>query len=216
MKSILVIGLGRFGRHLSEKLIRLGNQVMVVDINEKLIEDLPDIYIDSSIGDCTNESVVSALGVSNFDLCFVTIGENFEASIIVTSLLKKYGAKFVCTKASREIQAEFLYKIGADEVVYPEKDMGDRMAKRFTANNVFDLIPLTGDYSIYEIPINRSWENKTVAELQVLRKHGINIVATKRNGQVSPLFSADFVFMPGDRIIAVGNSESIAKITAKA
>ena len=106
MKSILVIGMGRFGRHLSEKFIALKNQVMVVDNNQKLIEELPPIFADSSIGDCTNEEVIASLGVSSFDLCFVTIGENFESSLIITSLLKKHGAKYVCTKANREIQAE--------------------------------------------------------------------------------------------------------------
>ncbi len=216
MKSVLIIGLGRFGRHLSEKLIDLGNQVMVVDENSKLIEELPSMFRDSSIGDCTNEGVVSALGVSDFDLCFVTIGENFESSLIITSLLKKHGAKFVCTKANREIQAEILYKIGADEVIYPEKEMAERMAMRFNARNVFDFIPLTGEYSIYEIPILTAWENKTVAELQILRKHRINIVAVKRQGNIRPLFSADFVFLPDDHIIAVGRAQDINKIASKA
>lgn len=216
MKSVLIIGMGRFGRHLSAKMIELGNQVMVVDENSKLIEELPSMYTDSSIGDCTNEGVVAALGVSNFDLCFVTIGENFESSLIITSLLKKYGAKYVCTKANREIQAEFLYKIGADEVVYPEKEMASRLAVRFNARNVFDFIPLTGEYSIYEIPILRSWENKTVAELQILRKYRINIVAVKRDGELRPLFSADFVFLSGDHIIAVGRAEDINRIASKA
>ncbi len=216
MKSVLIIGMGRFGRHLSEKMIELGNQVMVVDVNAKLIEELPSAYTDSSIGDCTNEGVVASLGVSKFDLCFVTIGENFESSLIIASLLKKHGAKYVCTKANRSIQAEFLYKIGADEVVYPEKEMAYRMAVRFNARNVFDFIPLTGEYSIYEIPIARSWENKTVAELQILRKHRVNIVAVKRGEEIRPLFSADFVFLAGDHIIAVGREVDINKIASKA
>lgn len=216
MKSVLVIGLGRFGRHLSEKMLELGNQVMVVDVNAKLIEELPEIYTDSSIGDCTNEGVIAALGVKDFDLCFVTIGENFESSLVITSLLKKHGAKYVCTKANRTIQEEFLYKIGADEVVYPEKEMGHRMAYRYNARNVFDYVPLAGEYSIYEIPIARSWENKTVAELQILRKHRINIVAVKRGDEIRPLFSADFVFLAGDHIIAVGREADINKIASKA
>ena len=215
MKSVLVIGMGRFGRHLSAEMIRLGNQVMVVDENAKLIDELPPIYTDSSIGDCTNEGVIASIGVKDFDLCFVTIGENFESSLIITSLLKKHGAKYVCTKANREIQAEFLYKIGADEVVYPEKEMASRLAVRYNARNVFDFIPLAGEYSIYEIPIARSWENKTVAELQILRKYHINIVAVKREGDIRPLFSADFVFLAGDHIIAVGRESDIKKITSK-
>lgn len=215
MKSILVIGMGRFGRHLSEKFIALKNQVMVVDNNQKLIEELPPMFTDSSIGDCTNEGVIASLGVSSFDLCFVTIGENFESSLIITSLLKKHGAKYVCTKANREIQAEILYKIGADEVVYPEKEMAFRMATRFSARNVFDYIPLTEEYSIYEIPIPRSWENKTIAELQVLRKYRINIVGVKRGGNLRPMFSADFVFASGDHIVTVGKEEDIRRLTSK-
>ena len=122
MKSVLVVGMGRFGRHLAGKMIELGNEVMVVDQDENIIQDLPNIYTDSHIGDCTNENVVRSLGVNNFDICFVTIGENFQSSLVITSLLKKCGAKYVCTKASQDIQAEFLMKIGADEVVYPERD----------------------------------------------------------------------------------------------
>ena len=152
-------------------MIELGNEVMVVDQDENIIQDLPNIYTDSHIGDCTNENVVRSLGVNNFDICFVTIGENFQSSLVITSLLKKCGAKYVCTKASQDIQAEFLMKIGADEVVYPEREIAEKLAIRHNAKNIFDYIQLTSEYSLYEIPIIPSWAGQTVAAVNVRKKY---------------------------------------------
>ena len=147
MKSILIIGMGRLGCHLATKMQELGNDVMVIDENPAIIESLSSVYTDTSIGDCTNEAVIQSLGVNNFDICFVTIGNDFESSLVITSLLKSNGAKLVVSKAKTDIQADLLRKIGADEVVYPEREVAEKLAVRFNAKNIFDFIKLTSEYS---------------------------------------------------------------------
>lgn len=215
MKSVLVIGLGRFGRHLAQRMQDLGNDVMVVDLHEDNITPYAHIFTDSQIGDCTKEAVVKALGVENFDICFVTIGENFEASLIITSHLKKSGAKMVIAKANQEIQADLLYKIGADEVIYPEREMAEKVAVRYTAKNIFDYVPLTADYSIYEIPILPQWAGQTILELNVRRKYHINIIAVKNENAMSPMPSADYTFCAGDHVVVMGKAEDVFKLSAK-
>ena len=152
MKSVLIIGLGRFGHHLCRNMAELGNEVMIVDQREEVLEDLLPIVTSAKIGDCTNEEVLRSLGVANFDLCFVCIGTNFQSSLEITSLVKEMGARCVISKANRDIHAKFLLKNGADEVIYPDRDIAEKLAVRHSANHVFDYIELTDEYSIYEIP----------------------------------------------------------------
>ena len=166
MKSVLVIGLGRFGRNLADKMRELGNDVMIVDKDEKLVNEMAPRFTDSHIGDCTSEAVIRSLGVKQMDCCFVSIGEDFQSSLVITSLLKRAGAKHVIAKANQEIQAELLEQIGADEVVYPEKEIAEKLAIRYNSNNIFDYIQLTSDYSIYEIPIMSTWVGKTILEIE--------------------------------------------------
>ncbi|MEG0036207.1 MAG: TrkA family potassium uptake protein, partial [Oscillospiraceae bacterium] len=157
MKSILVIGMGRFGRQFSERMQELGNDVMVVDKDPELIDEIAPKFADSHIGDCCNEAVLSSLGINNFDICFVTIGEDFQASLEITSMLKELGAAHVVSKARTSRQASLLMKIGADEVVYPEREISEKLAVRYNADNIFDYIQLTSEYSIYEIPCCSKW-----------------------------------------------------------
>ena len=152
MKSILIIGMGRFGRHLCKNLSQLGNQVMIVDEKEENLEEMLPYVVSAKIGDCTNESVLKSLGISNFDLCFVCIGTNFQSSLEITSLVKELGGRHVVSKANRDIHAKFLLRNGADEVIYPDRDIAEKLAVRYSANHVFDYIELTEEYSIYEIP----------------------------------------------------------------
>ena len=177
MKTVLILGMGRFGIHLAQKMTDLGNEVMVVDKSPEIIESLASRFSDAHIGDCTNEGVLRALGVNNFDLCFVTIGEDFESSLVITLLLKKLGAKCVVTKARYDIQAEILTKIGADEIVYPEREIAEKLAMRYNSQNIFDYIQLTSEYSIYEIPILKEWIGKTLMAIDVRKRHNINIIA---------------------------------------
>ena len=148
MKTILMIGMGKFGHHLCQNLARLGNEIMIVDDREEVLEDLLPVVTSAKIGDCTNEEVLKSLGVRNFDLCFVCIGTNFQSSLEITSLLKEMGAKYVISKANRDIHAKFLLRNGADEVIYPDRDIAEKLAVKVSANHVFDYIELTEEYSI--------------------------------------------------------------------
>ena len=153
MKTVLIIGIGHFGSHLAERFSELGNEVMIVDRSEQQMKRLVPYVTSAQIGDCTDEEVLKSLGIKNFDVCFVCIGDNFQSSLEVTSMLKELGAALVISKANDEVHAKFLLRNGADNVVYPERDMAMRIAARYTANNVVDYIGLSDDVSIYEIPV---------------------------------------------------------------
>lgn len=210
MKSILIIGMGAFGRHLALKMIDLKNDVMIVDKDAAIIEEMSSLVTDAQIGDCTKEDVLKALGVSNFDICFVTIGDTFQSSLEITSLLKDLGAKYVISKASRDIQAKFLLKNGADEVVYPDKDMAEKLAIRCSANNVLDYFSITHDYSIFEIPIMQSWAGLSIEKINVRQKHHINILLIK-NGSNIMMPKPDYIFKEDDLVIVLGKSEDVLK-----
>ena len=212
MKSILVIGMGRLGRHLAAKMQELGNDVMVVDKNEAIIEELSGIFPNSFVGDCTNEGVIRSLGINNFDYCFVAIGEDFYASLEITSILKEFGAKHVASKARRERQAEFLKKIGADEVFYPEKEIAEKLAVRYNAANIFDYIELTSDYSIFEIPILPQWQGKTIEEIDVSKAYNVNIVAVKNENTLNPAPGGNYVFKANDHIVVIGRSGDVFQL----
>lgn len=213
MKSILVIGMGTFGIRLATKMIELKNDVVIIDKNEELIEELAENFTDAQIGDCTKESVLHALGINNFDICFVTIGENFQSSLEITSLLKDLGAKYVVSKAKRDIQVKFLLRNGADEVIYPEKEIAERLAIRFSARNVYDYIQLSTDTGIYEIPIIDTWAGHTIEELEIRTKYRINILAIKNKDDFHSLSHADYIFKENDHIIAIGKNADIKKLT---
>ena len=216
MKSVLIIGMGRMGRHLAKRMHQLGNEVMIVDNNPAIIEALSDRFTDSSICDCTNESVIASLGVDNFDICFVTIGEDFQASLVVTSLLKKHGARRIVAKTNQDIQAELLRTIGADEIVYPEVDIAEKLAVRYNAKNIFDFVPLTDEYSIYELTILPAWVGHTLMELNIRRKYQINIIAVKNDTSFDANLGADYCFRHGDHIIVIGRSDDVFKLASKA
>ncbi len=215
MKSVLVIGMGRFGRTLAIKMQQLKNAVMIVDQNEAIIDELAPQFTDAYIGDCTNEAVLRSLGVNNFDVCFVAIGENFQSSLEITSLLKELGAKYVVSKASREIQAKFLRQSGADEVVYPERDMAEKLAIRHNAKNIFDYIELTPEVAIYEIPIMSNWSGKSIASLNIRRKYNINILAVKNGASIKSLPGGEYIFEKSDHVIIVGKFVDVSRLTER-
>lgn len=215
MKSALIIGIGRFGRHLARKFVELGNEVMIVDIEEEKMSEIVSIVTTAQIGDCTNIDVLKSLGVRNFDICFVCIGDNFQASLEITSLLKELGAKHVVSKANREIHAKFLLRNGADDVVYPEKDIAEKAAIRYSADHVFDYIELTPEYSIAEIPPVSAWIGKTIAEISVRGKYQMSILATKENGEILPLPKADHVFREEEHLIVAARKNDLVKLIKK-
>lgn len=212
MKSILVIGIGRFGRHLSHKLIELGNEVMMVDINEENLREFLPLATSVQIGDCTKEEVLRSLGVGNFDLCFVCVGTNFQSSLEITSLLKDLGAKHVIGKASRDIHVKFLLRNGADEVIDPERDIAEKIAVRCSANNLFNYFELTKDVSVYEIPPAENWIGKSIKEVNFRVKYRVSILATKVDDKVVPLPSADYVFKPEEHLIIMGNHNDVERV----
>ena len=215
MKSVLVIGMGRFGRHLASKMQALGNDVMIVDKDIDLVNAVASEFTDAYIGDCTNEAVIKSLGVKQMDLCFVSIGEDFQSSLVITSLLKRAGAKCVIAKANQEIQADLLKQIGADEVVYPERDLAEKLAVRYNANNIFDFIQLTEDYSIYEIPVPTPWVGHTIMEMDVRRRFRVNIIAIKFEESLHPTPSADYVFRHEDHVVVIGKSADVFRLTGR-
>ena len=214
MKSVLVIGMGRFGKHLSKKMQELGNDVMIIDKDEERIAEYASEFTDSQIGDCRVEGVLESIGVNNFDIRFVAIGEDFQSSLEITALLKDLNAKWVVTKASSDIQKKLLLRIGADEVVYPERDTAEKLAIRSNAKNIFDYIQLTDEYSIYEIPIINSWIGKTIIELAIRRKYKVNIIAVKNANSLDPVPSPLYTFKEGDHIIVIGKSSDVFKLTS--
>ncbi len=213
MKSILIIGMGAFGRHLALKMSELNNDVMIVDKDSAIIDEMSNLVTDAQIGDCTKEDVLKALGVGNFDICFVTIGDTFQSSLEITSLLKDLGAKYVISKSSRDIQAKFLLRNGADEVVYPDKDMAEKLAIRCSSNNILDYFSITNDYSIFEIPIIQSWAGYSIEEINVRKKYHINILLIKNGNSIMTMPKADYIFKEDDQIIIIGKTDEVLKFT---
>lgn len=215
MKSFLIIGMGKFGKVLGDKLLELGNDVMIVDKDENTINELAPMYTNSFIGNCTNEGVLRSLGVSNFDTCFVAIGDDFQSSLEITSLLKELGAKYVISKAEREIQAKFLLRNGADEIVCPEHDEAIKLATRCNAHNIFDFIELTSDVGIFEIAVPQKWIKHTIAELNIRKKYKLNVLAIKKGSTIDPMPEPEYVFTPDDHIVMLGKPNDIIKISGK-
>lgn len=215
MRSMLVIGAGRFGTNLAVKLKELGNEVMIVDINEEAVHKLAPFVTRVQIGDCMDQDVLTALGVRNFDVCFVCISDNFQSSMEITSLLKELGAPYVVAKSDREIHADLLKKIGADDVVYPERDMAQRTAVRYSARGAFDYIELSPEYAIMEIVSPEDWVGHNIRDLNVRIKHKINVIGVRTGKHILPLISADHVFDSQEHIIVAGEQKDILKMMNK-
>lgn len=216
MKSILVIGMGRFGQHLCENLGKLDNQIMAVDMQEERLEPVLPYVVSAKIGDCTNELVLKSLGVDNFDICFICIGNNFQNSLEVTSMIKEMGAKYVVSKANRNIHARLLLKNGADQVVYPDRDVAEKTAVRYSGNNVFDYTELADGISIFEIRPLDSWVGKSIKDLNIRRVYGISIIALKQSsGHMKFMPGADYVIEDGIHLMVIGNQEDAERIVKK-
>lgn len=211
MKSVLLIGLGRFGRHMAAKLNEMNHEVLAIDMNEQRVNDVLPIVTSAQIGDSTNENFIASLGVRNFDLCVVAIGDNFQSSLETVALLKDYGAPMVVARANRDVHAKFLLRNGADQIVYPEKEMAIRAAVKFSSDNVFDYIELTGDYSIYEVPVPAAWVGKSIIELGVRTKYHISVMAIRHNGNLDPLPRPDHVFSSTETMLIMGANHDLTK-----
>ena len=211
MKSILLIGLGRFGRHIAIKLDELHHQVMAVDKEDTRVDAVLPFVTNAQIGDATNEDFLSSLGVGNFDVCIVAIGDNFQNSLEVTSLLKELGARMVVARAARDVHAKFLLRNGADEIVYPERQLADWVAIRYSADHILDYIELDEGHAIFEISIPEEWIGKTIGQLDIRKKYNINIMALKTNDIMNLKISSDTQLLKNSTMLVLGEKKHIQK-----
>ena len=211
MKSILLIGMGRFGKHIAMNLNQLGHQVMVVDNVEERIEDILPYVTSAQIGDSTNVGFLESLGIANFDVCIVAIGNNFQSSLETTSLLKELGAKLVVSRAARDVQAKFLLRNGADEVVYPEKQLAKWTAIRYSADHSLDYIELDGDHAMFEVQIPESWIGRTIGQIDIRKKYSINIIGVRKNGELDMSLTSETVLEAGSTMLVLGRYKELQK-----
>ena len=212
MKSILLIGLGRFGRHVAIKLNELGHQVFAVDQDESKVNAVLPYVTNAQIGDSTNEDFLASIGVRNFDVCIVAIGNDFQSSLETASLLKELGGKQVVARAARDVQAKFLLRNGADEVIYPEKQMGIWTAIRYSSDHISDYIALGDDHAIFEIDVPKSWVGKTIGQLDVRKRYHVSIMAIKQDGKFSMTVITPETSLPADStILVLGTNHDIQK-----
>ncbi|MDD6351120.1 MAG: TrkA family potassium uptake protein [Lachnospiraceae bacterium] len=211
MKSVLIIGLGNFGLKLAKKVHELGHQVLAIDKNEERVNESLPYVNDAMIGDSTNETFLKSLGINNFDVCIVTIGNNFQSSLETTSLLKELGGKLVIARANRDVQEKFLLRNGADQVVNPEKQIAKWTAIRYTSDNILDYIELDGSHAILEVRMPDSWIGKSVGEVDIRKKYGINILAIKENEEMNLNISPDLIFKEGETLLVLGEQKFIQK-----
>ena len=211
MRSILLIGLGRFGRHMAQKLSDLHHEVLAIDKDERKVQDALNYVTNAEIGDATDPALIESLGVRDFDLCVVTMSHDLQASLEITALLKKKGAPFVLARVSRDAHAEFLLSCGADDVIYPEKQMAEWAAVRYSSDHIFDCIRLSPDHAIYETDIPASWIGHTVMDLAVRQKYRVNILAIHRDGAVDPMPGPSHAFAQGERVILLGSENDVQK-----
>lgn len=211
-KQFVVIGLGRFGASVAKTLYSLGNDVLAIDKDEDLIQDISDSVTHAVQMDATDENALRTLGLRNFDVAVVTIGANIQASVMVTLLVKELGVKYIIAKGNSDLHAKVLYKIGADRVILPEKDMGVRVAHNLVSSSILDYIELSPDYSIMEIEALDEWQDKTLRDLKLRSKYGINVMAIKKGDEINLTPSADDTVESKDIIVAIGSAQDLANL----
>lgn len=215
MTSILLIGMGKFGRTLGEKLLSMGDEVMIVDKSEDVINSLAPRYTNALIANCMSMDNLETMDIPSFDACIVAIGEDFQASLEITSNLKDCGAKRVVSRAATEIQRKFLLRVGADEVIYPDADIAEKLAVRLNTENVINFVDLDSEYSIFEIALPKKWLKKSLVEINPRGQYGMNILTIKNGGNVISALDGSYVFQEGDQLLVFGNTERLLAFTNK-
>lgn len=210
-KSVLLIGVGRFGKHIAERLKQLHHEVLAIDKNEERIDAVMSFVTAAQIGDSTNREFLESLGVRNFDVCIVAIGKDFQSSLETASLLKELGAELVVARASREVQAKFLLRNGADEVVYPEKQLAKWTALRYTADHILDYIQLDDSHSIFEVTIPKKWIGYRVGEIDIRKRYNINILATKQNGVMDLSVTPETLLTHDKTMLVLGEFKALQR-----
>lgn len=213
MKSVLIIGLGRFGRHMAQKFIENGHEVMAIDINEDRADDAVGLIQQILIGDATEERFMESIGVRNFDLAVCAVGENFQTVLEITVLLKDLGCKYIIARATRDVHKKLLLRNGADYVVYAEREVAERLAIKFGADNIFDYVELTPEIGIYEIAVPQKWLHKSMVDLSIRTKYHVSVMAIKKQGKIFPLPHPTHVFEEDESVMVMGTMEDIRNIT---
>ena len=211
MKSILLIGIGRFGKHIAMDLHRLNHQVMVVDDNEDRINELLPYVTNAQIGDSTNRDFLESRGVNNFNVCFVVIGKDFQSSLETTCTLKELGAKLVVSRAASDVHAKFLLRNGADEVIYPEKQIAKWASIRYSSDHILDYIELDESHAIFEVSVPKAWVGKSILQLDVRRKYNINIMGIKQGGRMNVSVSPDTLLTEDITLLVLGEYKALQK-----
>ena len=211
MKSILLIGLNHFGFLLAEQLRSLGHQIMAVDKNEDKVNKILPLVTDAQIGDSTDAAFLKALGINNYDICFVNIEKDFQSSLETTSLLRELGGKLIVSRAGRDVQAKFLLKNGADDVIDPEKQVAEWAAIRYASDHILDYIRLDDGHAVIEITVPREWIGKTVGHIDIRKRYGINIIAVKENGKMNLSVSPETVLAEGMTLLVLGEQKAVQK-----
>ena len=212
MRSYVVIGLGRFGSETAISLTALGCDVLAMDVHSEIVQQVAQDVTHAVVADAQDKEVLKALGVKDFDCAIVAIGDDLAASVLATMNLKELGVPYIVCKAHDETHRRVLEKLGADRVVIPEKENAARLAKSLSSPNVLDYIELSEDYGIVEVPAPGVWQGKSLKELNVRAKLGVNILAVRRNGEfiVSP--AADFQFRTGDVVVMLGDNLAVKAV----
>lgn len=213
MKSILLIGMGQFGEILGDRLINMGDEVMIVDKDENIINRLAPKYTSAVIANCMNVETMKTFDIPSFDACVVTIADDFQSSLEITSVLKDLNAKYVVSKANTEIQRKFLFRVGADEVIYPNRDVAEKLAVKLNSEKVYDYIELDATYSIFELAVPKKWIGKTIREANPRAVYDLNILTIKKDNKIMPSPTPDTVFEEGDKMVVFGNTEKIIAFT---
>lgn len=209
--TFLVIGLGRFGTNLALRLMDSGSEVMVIDNDEEAVNHIAPRVTQAKIGDCMDEEVLRSLDPASFDFCFVCISDNFQSSLEITSLLKEMGAPMVISKADKDLHARLLKKIGADEVVFPERDMAARAAMRFSVNGALEYIELAPGYAIMELDVPDHWAGRTIIDLDIRKRWNVNVIGRREGGAILPVDAA-FVFAADTHILVAGRPDDVAEM----
>lgn len=215
MKSFLIIGMGNFGHYLCQNLAKYDCEIMIVDDEEERLEDMLPYVTSAKVGDCTNPEVLKSLGIKNFDACFVCVGDNFQNSLEITSLVKELGAKHVVARAVRDLHAKFLLRNGADEVIHPERDIAERIAKAFSKSSIFDYIELDRNHSLYEIKAFDEIIGKSIKDTNFRAKYNANIIGVKKPGEPMYMPTADYVFNKKEHLMVVAEKKKIEKYLKK-
>lgn len=216
MKSFVVIGCGRFGSSIARTLYSLGNEVLAIDSSEEIIKEISEEVTHAVQADVMDETVLMDLGLRNFDVAVVAIGSDIEASIMATLVVKELGIKRVIAKAQSELHGKVLSKIGADKIIFPERDMGVRVAHNLASTNILDFIELSPDYSILEIAALKEWEEKSLAQLRLPSKYGINVMAIKRGNSISVSPSGEVIIKKDDILVIIGSTKDIKRVEQRA